>query len=310
MKKIDEIIQRINFKKIVCIYIVLGICAGILSLGFLVYKFREKITFLYNYNNISEKIEENNQGISSVKSDLKKLADNSSDIVDIIILNNQNDIKFSAKNSTIAKDNKLELQNISDKENRFLIIKSNPDIYFKLVNDESLILSKVLPGEEDKIKKKYEDDYFYENNFVGKKVYLLSYVTDRASGDKIYFINDIKPVANGELYIKSVAAIIILFFMIYWVLIALWVYGNATKSKLNSTLWGVLTLFTNIAGLFVYLIYKQNNKICFRCYALQGKGNVYCTCCGAKISETCKKCSTVVSLSDNFCKKCGSELEE
>jgi len=76
---------------------------------------------------------------------------------------------------------------------------------------------------------------------------------------------------------------IMLFFMIYWILVALWVYKNALKPKLNATIWGIIVLFTNLAGLFVYLIYKQG-------------------------SQTCKNCDTAINNKDSYYKNCGSEI--
>lgn len=52
------------------------------------------------------------------------------------------------------------------------------------------------------------------------------------------------------------------------IILALWVYQNARKSKLSAPVWGIITLFTNIAGVLVYLIYKHINGICGFCGAV------------------------------------------
>ena len=97
------------------------------------------------------------------------------------------------------------------------------------------------------------------------------------------------------------------FFMIYWVLLALYIYQNALKSKLNPYLWGGITLITNIAGVIIYIIYKQNQKTCFKCGASQDKSHIYCTYCGTKLNETCSKCGSVINSNDKYCAKCGEK---
>mgnify|MGYP001244665502 CR=1 FL=1 len=310
MKKFDEIIKKINFKKIAIIYIITAIIVGIASLGFLGYMFRDKITLALNYNSISEKVDRNDQGINAITGDLSNFASKSNDIVDILILDNTNKITYNAKKSELAKSGTLDLQPTNEKEQKYLIDKNNPNEYFKLIKEDSLLLTTSIFDDDNKIEKFKDDDYFYENNFSDKKFYTLSYIIDKSSGDKIYIISDIHPVENGELYIKIVAALAVMFFMIYWVLVALWVYSNALKSKLNYVLWGIITLITNIAGLFVYLIYKQNNQACFKCGAVQTKGNIFCTNCGIKSGNTCLKCSAVIKQNDNFCHRCGNKISD
>ena len=299
---------RINFKKIFIIYIIAAIIVGVSSLSFLAYQFREKIIFAYEYNKVSEKVAHNRGGIDAVKSELAKLANKSIDIVDILVLDSENKITFSVNNSEFAKSGNLELVASTNRENRFLTDKTNPNIYFRLVKNDRMMISKAMFGKENEIKRGYYDDYFYENNFSEKKVYLLSYIADTASDNKIYFISDIKPIANAKLYIRAVGALVMLLFMFYWVLIALWVYQNASKSKLNSTVWGIITLFTNLAGLLVYLIYKQNSLTCFKCDAVQSNTNNFCTYCGSKLGKTCDNCDSPVNSKDKYCKKCGSEI--
>ena len=95
--------------------------------------------------------------------------------------------------------------------------------------------------------------------------------------------------------------------VVYGVLLALYIYQNALKSKLNPYLWGGITLITNIAGVIIYIIYKQNQKTCFQCGALQDKSHIYCTYCGTKLNETCHTCGSVLNRNDKYCAKCGEE---
>lgn len=97
---------------------------------------------------------------------------------------------------------------------------------------------------------------------------------------------------------------------LYWVLLALWVYARALKSKLNPAMWGIITLFTNLAEVFVFLIYRQGHQTCYKCGALQSKSNVYCTFCGAKLGSVWKACNMAVNEKDSYCRNCGSALNE
>ncbi|CAI3724142.1 hypothetical protein CNEO3_80001 [Clostridium neonatale] len=177
-----------------------------------------------------------------------------------------------------------------------------------MVKSEELILRAAFLGNEKEIEHDHNNEIFFRDNFNNEKLYLLSYSANKSTGDKIYFISDIHPIQNAEMYIKIVCAAAMLFFMMYWVLLSIFIYQNAKKSKLSPALWGIITLFTNLAGVFVYLIYKQNNQSCFKCGAVQSKNNIYCIHCGTKISNTCNKCGHVVNKGDKFCNNCGNEL--
>lgn len=309
MRKFDIIIKKFNFKKFIIFYFIAAFIAGAFTVGFLGVIFKDKITFAYDYKRVRDKIEDNKGGIEAVKPDLTALASKSPDIADILILNNENTILFSAKNSDLAQNGRLELINNVDRENSFLCDKANPDVYFRLVKNDSLLLLKDIIGRDNQVEQGYNDNYFYENNFSTKEVYLLSYVADKSTGDKIYFISDIQPVANSGVYVKAAAALAMFFFMIYWVLTAMWVYADALKSKLNASIWGIIALLTNLAGLFIYIICKQGCQTCYKCGAAQTKTNIYCTCCGTKIGETCENCNSMANSKDNYCKNCGSEIK-
>lgn len=62
--------------------------------------------------------------------------------------------------------------------------------------------------------------------------------------------------------IKAAAALAMLFFCVYWVLIALWMYNDASKCRLSPLYWGLIGLFTNLIGLIVYKIYKRGMTVC------------------------------------------------
>lgn len=306
MTYFNSAIGRINFKKVIIVYIITAVAAGILSLGFLGFTFKDKLALAFSYNKISKEVLKSKDGLISLKSDLILLAKNK-EIVDILILNNENDIVFSAKNSPLAQNGSLNLESSSERGSLFLSDKENPNVAFRLVNNHHLLFSLIISDDDD-AQRDYINGYFFEKNFNTKQVYLLSFVLAKTDGSKVYFISDIRPVSNGDFYLKAVKALAMLFFMIYWVIVALWVYANALKSKKNAAAWGIATLCTNLAGLFLYLIYRQGTNFCSKCGLLQNEANLYCSSCGAKLGETCNWCNAAVGLKDSFCKSCGSKI--
>lgn len=322
MKSINTNSQNTKFRKIVKIYIIFAVAAILLSCSLLGYAYRDKLLFAYNFNRVSEKTEFGKFNINSMKEDITKLAKQSNDVVDILILDNNNNIIYSAKGSEFAKDKEFKLKQKKDGDYYYFTYSKDKNITFKLTKRDELMLSAVWVDHNRQIQNNYRDNIFFEKNISAKKIYLLCYTFDKNTGDKIYFINDIHSVPNGPLYINIVFAVLLLILLLYWVLVAFWVYQDARKSKINYFLWGMIVLITNIAGLFVYLIYKQNNQVCPKCHALQSKGNIFCIHCGARVNNTCEYCHAITGegklnwqanslvLNENYCRHCGKEIKK
>lgn len=310
MKRFEKLLTNINFKKVLIIYLISAIIAGIASVSFLSYVFRDKIGLMIDYKKVSERLEHNTD-LAVIQSDLTSFADNNSDVVDVVILNEDNRILFSAKNSVVAKTGSLNLERDSQwkHEYKFMFDPVNSEVVYRLIKGESSLqsLKSVIKGND--YNEEHDGEYFFGVNSA-KTVYSLSYMRGENSNSKTYFIFDFSPVQKGVISIKVVAASAILFFMLYWVLLALYVYADAVKSKLNATAWGILLLFTNLGGLVIYKIYKQSGKTCFKCKALQDKNNLYCTVCGTKIGNTCIKCGTLLNSHDRYCRMCGEDKKE
>lgn len=306
LKELDKLASNINFKKVTKAYIVVSLLLLAVVFASSLYVFREKIVFSLNYLKIDRQVEKH--GIdASIQSQLNALAGSMVDIKDVLLLDKDNNIVYSSKKSGIGKDNKLILTKVKGK-NLFFQDVNIPDTYFKVVKPEKLLLTKDLYRNSREIKKEYSDDFFYNKNYNAEKIYFINYFTDRENGMKIFVINDIKPIPYAEDLIKSAAVLLLLIFGFYWILLALWVYKDASKKSLNAALWGLLILITNLVGVIVYVIYKQNNQTCDKCGSLQGKLNVFCSCCGVRVNESCEKCGAIISKQDNFCAGCGSKL--
>lgn len=308
MSRFDAFIRRFNFKRAASLFLISSVLAGIFSAGFLAYQFRDKLAFAYGYHRINEQAGREKGGFESLEPELDRLAAASPDLVDILILDGKNRILFSAKNSDLSKEGSLDLAAGSGEKADYLTDAENPNVHFRLTENDKLAFSLELLGIEEKAEQDYEDRYFYEKDYNLQKMYLLSYLADRASGNKVYFVSDARPVAGGKFYLKAAAVLAMLLFMIYWVLLALWVYAQALKSKLNAPLWGLAALFTNLAGWLVFLLYRQGRQTCYKCGALQNRSNAYCTFCGTKLGSVCEKCHMPGDGRDRYCRYCGSAL--
>lgn len=303
MNRFNTFIEKRNFKRIFIIYIIAAVICGIFCAGAVGYVFRDKIGLALQYEKTSEAFEKGSSS-ENLRQSIDSLADSSGDIVDVLLLDDKNNVTYSAKNTKLAWDSVFEL-NKSEIGSRFLVSGKNSDAAFRYVKKDEFMLRSVFANDFNEIHEEYDEEYFYLNNFQNKKLYMLSLLGKDRGGAKAYVISDPKPVLYGMMSLKVTASIIMLLFMIYWIIIALWVYQNARKSKLSAPVWGIITLFTNLAGVLVYAIYKHINGVCAFCGAVQSKGNVFCTFCGKTIGTTCEECGHSLKATDNYCPKCG-----
>jgi len=68
---------------------------------------------------------------------------------------------------------------------------------------------------------------------------------------------------NEGVLMQSWAGAICMFFLVYyilWILLAVWVYGDAKKRGENAALWVLIVLLTGIIGFIVYLIVRPKEK--------------------------------------------------
>lgn len=277
----NKFIENISFKKVGIIYLILlVVCA--LGIGlFLGSKYFDKLDYLYNYHKISEDFE---NGAFS-KEDLSRLTKKSKDIIDIALI--RGDKVIYTVNNMYKND--LVRVGVSN------YYKDERGKVYKLEDKKEFVLSLFSLD---------KDDYYERFNISND--YVITYL--ESGQDKIVFVNEISEVKNGLFYLKLSCTILLLFFMLYWIIVSLMVYQNALKVKLNAYFWGIITLFTNVIGLVIYLIYKSNRVTCPTCYKSNEKESIYCVNCGKKVNKTCKKCGAVISYKDKYCKSCGEKI--
>lgn len=301
MNRLEKILSKWNFKKIAVWYIVAAVIAGAVSLGTVAYIYRERLNFALQYSRIEE-----SKGNSSLKSAVNKTAE-AADVVDVLILNKENKVTYSAKNSEFASGTLTFIK--ADGEKKYLTSKDHPNSIFRYVKSEEFMLKSIINKDFGSIRSDYDDDSIYESDLSEKSIYMLSCVNPHGSNDKVYVITVPTSVPGGMTVLKAAAALAMLFFCLYWVLIALWMYKDAYKSKLSPLYWGLIGLFTNLIGLVVYKIYKRSMAVCSTCGAAQDADRLYCSFCGAKLGIQCENCGCKVGVKDNFCHHCGNKIK-
>lgn len=170
------------------------------------------------------------------------------------------------------------------------------------------MLNSVINKDFGEIRSDFDDDSAFENALTAKSVYMLSAVKIHGGG-KVYVVTVPTSVPGGMTAVKAYAALAMLFFCIYWVLVALWLYKDAAHAKLSPIYWGLIGLFTNIIGLIVYKIYKRSMAVCASCGAAQNAGHLYCSSCGAELGKRYNSCGCKVGLKDIFCAHCGNKIK-
>lgn len=306
MKMLDRLIDNLNFKKAALTYIIISMLLLVLCLSAVAYMSRDKIYLAIDYKSVSVTFEKS--GITDgLKAQLKKLAADSKDINNVIILDRENNINYQVNNSLTGNKPKLQLIPYEARQG-YLQDSTSLDNIYKIVGPENIILNEKYIQNNKKLRQDIDGELSYELDFTSKKVYLLNYMVDGNTGNKILVIRTVNPIPYAERLVEITGSLLWLIFTIYWLGLALWVYKDANRRKLNAALWGLLILITNLVGLFVYIVNKQNNQTCYKCGTLQNRTNIFCYNCGTKINDSCKSCGAIINKREHYCSRCGSEI--
>ena len=300
MNKLENVLQKWNFKKIAVWYILLALITGVICVGTIGYFYRERLSFALHYSQIKEAAD-----TAELHSAADKTAAASPDVVDVIVLNRENRVTYSAKKSEFAGD-KLVFERLSDNR-KYLSVDTHPDAVFRYVKSREFMISSIINKDFGEIRSDYDDDFF-GSDISGKTVYMLTSVT-APDGGEVCVITVPTAVSGGKTAIKISAALAMLFFSVYWVLVALWLVKDAAKCKLPSLYWGLIGLFTNLVGVIVYKIYKRGMACCGGCGAAQPSEHIFCSFCGSQLGKCCEKCGWKVQPNDNFCHRCGNKIK-
>lgn len=306
MKKFEEFLNKINFKKAAKVYVIVSVLVLILCAAAIGVVTRDKIKMAIEYNKVSEAFEKNGFN-DKLKPELSKLAADSKDIINCIVVDKENNIVYKASDNLINNNNKFTLAS-QEPGKRYLQDNINKDVVYKVTREENIIFNKAYIEDHHKVLSDIDQEFYYEKDLKDQKVNLLNYIVNRETKEKLFIMRTATPIPYAEGIIEAIGTILGLIFVIYWIGIALWVYRDADRKKSNPALWGLLTLLTNLVGLIIYTMYKQTNKICYKCGAVQNKDNIFCSSCGTQINEKCKECNSIISKNQSYCSSCGHKL--
>lgn len=259
-----------------------------------------------SYERVSHVFREN--GITdNLKTQLSKFAKSSTDIKNAMIVDKNNKIIYQTGDELVG-DNKEFVFTPYGSYKNYLQDNINKNVIYKVAKDEDIILNRNYIENHKEIENDIDNTFSYEIDLGASNIYLLNYMFDRDTGDKLFIIREVSEVPYLEGMLDAMGLILVMMIALYWIGLALWVYRDANRRNINSSLWGLFVLLTNVAGFIVYMIFKQNSIICSTCGVLQSKYDKYCSNCGATINKTCSKCLNIVNNEDKYCKNCGKEL--
>lgn len=301
MNRLEKILSGWNFKKIAVWYLVLAIAAGVTCAAAVGYIYRERLSFAWHYSRLDEA-----RNAAALKTAADKTAA-AADVVDVLILDENNQTTYSAKSSEFA-NGMSELVRVGS-EKKYLSSANHPNAVFQYVKSEEFMLKSIINKDFGKIRSDYDDDSAFESSLASKSIYILNRVAVHGSNSKVYVITVPTAVSGGMTALKATAALAVLFFSVYWVLIALWMYKDAAKCRLPPIYWGLIGLFTNVIGLIVYKIYKRGMAVCTTCGAAQGADHLYCSFCGAQLGKRCDSCGCKIGSKDSYCHRCGNKIK-
>jgi hypothetical protein len=163
MKRLDDFIDKLNFKKAVKIYVTLSVVLVILCISAIAYVSKDKICMALDYNKTSELFRR--EGFNDkVKAQLNKLASDSKDINNIIVLDKNNNIVFKVNDNFLNGKNNLKFTPYEQREG-YLQDNINKDIIYKPVREENIILDKNYIKHNREIENDIDAKLFYERDF-------------------------------------------------------------------------------------------------------------------------------------------------
>ena len=302
MNRLEKMLSKWNFKKIAVWYLVLAVVAGLICGGTVGYLYRQRLKFAWQYARLEEA-----KTPEALRMAADKTAAASEDVVDILVVDENQQILYSAKDSKFAAG-PLTLTKVGDAK-KYLASADYPEAVFLQVKGDEFMLNSIVSHDFGKIRSEYDDESAFENGLSAKTVYMLNRIQVRKAGGTAYVITRPTSVPGGETALKVTAALAMLLVCVYWVLVALWMYRDAARCKLSPLYWGLIGLFTNLIGLIVYKIYKHSATLCPACGAAQSAGHLYCSFCGAQLGARCANCGGKVGAKDSFCHHCGNKIK-
>lgn len=278
MSKIHEKIMKTNFAKQLKRLIITAVCVMLIGGGISAVMLRQQIGEVVSNINQWEQLKESGT---------------------------QNNVNEEQNTENKTQDNVNEEQS-TDNENQQQSGENEDQ------NDEGKKQDNENEKQSRKDKRRY-GEYDDENrNWDGES----GYHYERKGyyrGEHDFFENMIVTTPTTEAFIAVGITIFsgFVFLLLFWILIAAWLYQAAVRSGMNGLLWLAAGLIGNVCAAVAFLLIRSFIRIkCPSCGAALPKKNEHCPRCGKAIREKCENCGEICAAGDQFCRACGKKLHE
>lgn len=242
-------ILKWKFKKITVVYTIAAVAATVLCAIAIAIVFREVFAFAWQCGKVREAMEEGNR--QKLIGEVEELAD-ADGVVDILFLDSENNVTYTAKNSAFAEEHFTLIRCHSQRE--YYLSATDSRIVFMPVEHGEIVFSLIFSNTFS------SDDHDKYEGSSNKTVDLLIHLGETDDESRILIISAGEEVTGGKLTLYAIIVIILLFFLVNQVLLALWAYQNALKKNLSPLFWGILVLCTGTIGALIYILYKRRYR--------------------------------------------------
>jgi len=247
--RFDTAILKWHFKKITVAYTVTAIIATVVCAVVITLVFRTVFALAWQCGELREKIETGNlQGVSA---DIEKLAA-FPDVIDVIFLDSENHVTKTWKHSRFAKEDFALIRCESQRE--YYLSAVDPRVVFMPVEHGEMIVTLIFSSTFS------HNGRDINEGSCNKTVNFLLNLGELNAESRIYLIDTGEEIPCGKGAVYAVILVILLFLFVNQVLLALWAYQNALKTKLSPIFWGTLVLLSGTVGVLIYLLYKRRYR--------------------------------------------------
>lgn len=308
-------IKKVNFKRVAIAYFIASIILVTACIVTIVYVMKDEIQYASEYTQIYKKVQRNGIDEDVTKS-VEKLVKSFPVIRNGFILDKSGNISYKVNDNIVGDQDKFELKPYQ-MNYKYFEDNINNNIIYRVVEVTGFIVTEnfIKDVSAEKNNHSYIDffddedensDISFVLDLTAKELKILNYIIDNKNGTRILLIREVATIPSADFIFRVIRIIITFVIACFWIGLALWVYKDADLKYINAPLWGLLVLLTNLVGLIVYIIIKQNGKVCNECGAIQGKDSLFCGKCGVKFIDTCQHCDGMLNRFDVYCTKCGN----
>lgn len=306
--KIKKCCSLTNILKLVGLLIVLLFLGGIIA-GFV--NIQQAMKERNDISAINSMLE--NQGLTNdAKTAISKFMKNYSGTKNIIICDNKGTIIFKA-NDQFVKGKTAFYISKDDQHPGMYRMNRGPQRFMPMPKKEIFSL---IPQINDQTVRGFNSNFQRKNvldSFGGKRRNNPDFINSfniPGKDMRIYYISG-RFEENKMFDMFFVSHQILRFLiLIFWLLLAIWVYKDSKTRGLQQIFWGLFTLFTGLIGLIVYLLITHRMNFCGNCKIKVERDANYCYECGSILRTKCSSCGNMMNLEWNHCTTCGKKKDE